>query len=52
MGRRNPFRKLLGLILIILGLLILFVGVLPARFWWFFVGVGLAAGGFVLFFKR
>ena len=48
----NPVKKLLGILMLVLGLLILFVRVLPAGFWWFCVGAALVAGGLCLLLKR
>jgi len=44
----NPIRKLVGVSMVAIGLLILFARVLPAGFWWFCVGAGLVAGGVCL----
>ena len=49
----NPIRKLVGVAMVAVGLLILFARVLPAGFWWFCVGAGLVAGGICLLsFRR
>ena len=46
MHRWPPFGGLACFLMIVLGVLIVFALVLPAGFWWFFLGVALIAGGF------
>ena len=47
----HPLLKLIGIVMIFVGMLILFARVLPAGFWWFCVGAGLVAGGVCLVMK-
>ena len=48
MRGHNPLQKIVGGVMLGLGLLILFARVLPDGFWWFCVGAGLTVGGFLL----
>jgi len=48
MRGHNPLQKIVGIVMLTLGLLILFARVLPDGFWWFCVGAGLTVGGFLL----
>ncbi len=48
MRGHNPLQKIVGIVMLSLGLLILFARVLPDGFWWFCVGAGLTVGGFLL----
>lgn len=52
MGRRNKFslnaRKIIGLILAVVGAYIL-IDMVPSYLWWMFLGFGLLVSGWLLF---